>query len=87
MDYLYRTSKLSVYKIDSLKLSSKQDETLNDFKIRVQDRLNEKLIWNQKKIKTKYLKDSDSLDLNYQNYMKNQTKSKEKQMFQQLILY
>ena len=63
MDYLYRTSKLSVYKIDSLKLSSKQDETLNDFKIRVQDRLNEKIDLELEKIKTKYLKDSDSLDL------------------------
>ena len=62
-DYLYRTSKLSVYKIDSLKLSSKQDETLNDFKIRVQDRLNEKIDLELEKIKTKYLKDSDSLDL------------------------
>ena len=63
MDYLYRTSKLSMYKIDSLKLSSKQDESLEDFRIRVKDRLNERVDLELEKIKTKYLKDSDSLDL------------------------
>lgn len=62
-DYLYRNSKLSLYKIDSLKLSSKQDETLQDFRIRVQDRLNEKVDLELEKIKTKYQKENDSLDL------------------------
>lgn len=62
-DYLYRNSKLTLYKIDSLKISSKQDESLEDFRIRVQDRLNEKIDLELEKIKTKYLKDSDSLDL------------------------
>ena len=62
-DYLYRNSKLTLYKIDSLKLSSKQDESIEDFRIRVKDRLNEKVDLELEKIKTKYLKDSDSLDL------------------------
>ncbi|QKF73029.1 YjgR domain-containing protein [Aliarcobacter faecis] len=62
-DYLYRNSKLSLYKIDSLKLSSKQDETLQDFRIRVQDRLNEKVDLELEKIKAKYQKENDSLDL------------------------
>ncbi len=62
-DYLYRNSKLTLYKIDSLKISSKQDESLEDFRIRVKDRLNERVDLELEKIKTKYLKDSDSLDL------------------------
>src|SRR5574344_820300 len=61
-DYLYRNSKLTLYKIDSLKLSSKQEENLEDFKIRVQDRLNEKIDLEIEKLKNKYEKENSDFE-------------------------
>ncbi|WP_198304765.1 helicase HerA domain-containing protein [Arcobacter vandammei] len=63
IDYIYRTAKLTLYKVDSLRLSSKQDENLEDFKLRIQDRLNEKIDLELEKIKTRYAKDSEALEL------------------------
>ena len=61
-DYIYRNKKLTLYKNDALKLISKQDETLSDFKIRLQDRLNEKIDEEVEKLQTKFAKDNDSLE-------------------------
>lgn len=63
VDYLYRNSKLTLFKIDSLKLFSKQDESLEDFRIRVQDRLNEKIDEQLEKLKAKYQKENDAIEL------------------------
>ncbi|WP_026804565.1 ATP-binding protein [Aliarcobacter lanthieri] len=61
-DYIYRTSKLTLYKNDILKLVSKQHESLNDFKIRIQDRLNEKIDLEIDKLKQKFQKDNSTLE-------------------------
>lgn len=63
IDYLYRNSKLTLFKIDSLKLFSKQDESLENFRIRVQDRLNEKIDEQLEKLKAKYQKENDAIEL------------------------
>ena len=63
IDYLYRNSKLTLFKIDSLKLFSKQDESLENFRIRVQDRLNEKIDEQLEKLKIKYQKENDAIEL------------------------
>jgi hypothetical protein len=61
-DYIYRNKRLTLYKNDALKLISKQDETLSDFKIRLQDRLNEKIDEEVEKLQSKFAKDNDSLE-------------------------
>ncbi|RBQ28110.1 ATP-binding protein [Aliarcobacter vitoriensis] len=61
-DYIYRNSKLTLYKNESLKLTSKQNENLNDFKIRIQDRLNEKIDLEIEKLKEKFKKDNFSIE-------------------------
>lgn len=61
-DFIYRTNKLVLYKNDDFKLSSKQNESLDDFKIRVQDRINEKIDEEIEKIKLKFEKEKDSLE-------------------------
>ncbi|WP_418185880.1 ATP-binding protein [Aliarcobacter vitoriensis] len=61
-DYIYRNSKLILYKNESLKLTSKQNENLNDFKIRIQDRLNEKIDLEIEKLKEKFKKDNFSIE-------------------------
>ncbi len=63
IDYLYRNSKLTLFKIDSLKLFSKKDESLENFRIRVQDRLNEKIDEQLEKLKAKYQKENDAIEL------------------------
>jgi DNA-directed RNA polymerase sigma subunit (sigma70/sigma32) len=63
VDYLYRNSKLTLFKIEELKLFSKQDESLEDFRIRVQDRLNEKVDEQLEKLKIKYQKENDAIEL------------------------
>lgn len=62
VDYIYSEAKLTLYKNESLKLASKQNESLNDFKIRVQDRLNEKVDLEIEKLQMKFQKENDLLD-------------------------
>lgn len=62
MDYIYRNSKIALYKNEFLKITSKQTESLNDFKIRLQDRLNEKIDLEVEKLKIKFVKENDSLE-------------------------
>ena len=62
VDYMYRNAKLTLYKNDVLKIVSKQDETLNDFKIRLQDRLNEKTDDELEKLQLKFKKDNDLIE-------------------------
>ncbi len=62
VDYIYRNSKLTLYKNDELKLTSKQNESLGDFKIRLQDRLNEKIDLEVEKLQTKFQKENDLIE-------------------------
>jgi len=59
---IYQNKKLTLYKVSKLKLTSKQDESRNDFQIRVQDRLNEKIDENIDKLQTKFEKQKNSLE-------------------------
>lgn len=61
-DFIYRTNKLTLYKNDTFKLFSKQNESLSDFKIRLQDRLNETIDDAVDKLQQKYQKSSDTLE-------------------------
>ena len=61
-DFVYRNTKLTLYKNDALKISSKQDESLSDFKIRLQDRLNEKIDLEVEKLQAKFQKENDSIE-------------------------
>lgn len=61
-DFIYREAKLPLFKNDALKLVSKQDESLSDFKIRVQDRLNENIDEAVSNLQDKYRKNEASLD-------------------------
>jgi len=61
-DYMYRNRKLTLYKNKQLKLISKQNESLPDFKIRMQDRLNELIDESVEKLQVKYKKLDDALD-------------------------
>ena len=61
-DYIYRNSKLTLYKNDALKITSKQDESLSDFKIRLQDRLNEKIDLEVEKLQERFKKENDSFE-------------------------
>ncbi|MCG3683502.1 ATP-binding protein [Aliarcobacter butzleri] len=61
-DYIYRNSKLTLYKNEFLKITSKQTESLNDFKIRLQDRLNEEIDLEVEKLKIKFVKENDSIE-------------------------
>ena len=61
-DFIYRNSKLSLYKNEDLKIVSKQNESLTDFKIRIQDRLNEKIDEQIESLQLKFSKINDSID-------------------------
>ncbi len=62
IDFIYRTTKLSLYKNEDLKIISKQNESLTDFKIRIQDRLNEKIDEQIESLQEKFSKTNDSID-------------------------
>ena len=64
IDFVYRNTKLTLYKNDALKISSKQNESLSDFKIRLQDRLNEKIDLEVEKLQAKFQKENDSIENN-----------------------
>ena len=61
-DFIFRTTKLSLYKNEDLKIISKQNESLTDFKIRIQDRLNEKIDEQIESLQEKFSKTNDSID-------------------------
>jgi len=61
-NYIYRNEKLNLFKNTSLKLTSKQDETLNDFRARLQDKLNEKIDEEVEKIEARFQKTQNSLE-------------------------
>jgi len=54
--YLYQKEKLTLYKVSKLKLESKVDESLEEFKIRVLDELREKKDEAEEKLRAKYEK-------------------------------
>ncbi|AXX90084.1 hypothetical protein CKA55_04285 [Arcobacter suis] len=62
INFIYRTNKLSLFKNDALKIISKQNESLTDFKIRIQDRLNEKIDEQIESLQLKFSKTNDSID-------------------------
>ncbi len=61
-DYVYRNSKLTLFKNEALKIISKQNESLIDFKIRIQDRLNEKIDEQVENLQIKFKKTNDSIE-------------------------
>jgi DNA helicase HerA-like ATPase len=61
-DFIFRTNKLSLFKNEDLKIISKQNESLTDFKIRIQDRLNEKIDEQIESLQLKFSKTNDSID-------------------------
>ena len=61
-DFTYRTNKLSLFKNDTLKIVSKQNESLTDFKIRIQDRLNEKIDEQLENLQIKFKKTNDTIE-------------------------
>ncbi len=61
-DYLYREQKLVLYKNDALKLHSKDDESLSDFRLRLKDRLNERIDEQIEKLKERFSKDNERLE-------------------------
>lgn len=61
-DYIYRNIKYTTYKNDELKLKSKQDESIDDFRLRIKDTLNSILDLELEKIKAKFQKESVSLE-------------------------
>jgi hypothetical protein len=61
-NHIYRNEKLKLYKNSRLKITSKQDESLNDFRARVQDRLNEKIDEEVEKLQIKFEKNQTSLE-------------------------
>ncbi|WP_121626507.1 ATP-binding protein [Poseidonibacter antarcticus] len=61
-NYIYRNEKLNLFKNTSLKLTSKQDESLNDFRTRLQDKLNEKIDDEVEKLEERFEKTQKSLE-------------------------
>jgi hypothetical protein len=60
---IYQNNKLTLFNIKKLKLTSKQDESLTDFKIRAQDRLNESVDEKIEKLQIKYEKYESRLEI------------------------
>jgi hypothetical protein len=61
-NHIYRNNKLTLFKNQNLKITSKQDESLNDFRARVQDRLNENIDEAIEKLQVKFEKANISLE-------------------------
>lgn len=58
---IYKNSQLTLYKNNQLKIISKQNETLNEFKIRLKDKLNEKTDLEIEELQEKYIKEENRL--------------------------
>ena len=61
-NHIYRNNKLVLFKNSKLKITSKQDESINDFRARVQDRLNENIDEAVEKLQIKFEKANTSLE-------------------------
>ena len=59
---IYQNNKYTLFKISKLRLTSKQDESITDFKIRVQDRLNESVDEEIEKLQKRYEKQEKRLE-------------------------
>ncbi len=75
--YLYQENKLTLYKAIKLKLESKVDESLEDFKIRVSDALREKRDIAEEKLKNKFSKKQEVLDRRLKRALDKLEKEKE----------
>ncbi len=62
MNYLYHKKKLTLYRVKKLKLESQVDESIEDFKIRVQDALRDKKEEEIENLKKKFGKKRESLE-------------------------
>ncbi len=58
---IYENSQLTLFKNNQLKIISKQNETLNEFKIRLKDKLNEKIDLEIEGLQEKYIKEENKL--------------------------
>jgi hypothetical protein len=58
---VYKNSQLTLYKNNQLKIISKQNETLTEFKIRLKDKLNEKTDLDIEELQEKYIKEKSKL--------------------------
>ncbi len=61
-NFIYRNKKLTLFSNKKLKLVSKQNESYEDFKIRMQDRLNESIDEQVEKLQEKFEKNEKSLE-------------------------
>lgn len=61
-DYLYRQKRLSLYKIDALKLSSYEGESLSEFRLRVEDRLREMADESIARLRQRFERDNNALE-------------------------
>lgn len=61
-NFIYRNKKLTLFTNKKLKLISKQNESIEDFKIRMQDRLNESIDEQVEKLQEKFEKNEKSLE-------------------------
>ena len=68
-DMLYREKKLELYRIKSPKMESKTNESLGDFKVRVQDDINDKKEEAIEKLKEQYAKKEATLSTRLQRAM------------------
>ena len=76
-DYLYHENKITLYKATKLKIESKVDESLEDFKIRIQDILREKQDIEEEKLRKKYAKKQEILERRLQRAIQKLEKEKE----------
>jgi len=65
-DYLYQNNKLTLFKVTSLKLESDFNESLDKFKIKINDALSDKKDEEQEKLVDKFEKKREILDRRYQ---------------------
>ncbi len=77
VNYLYQENKLTLYKAPKLKMESKVDESLEDFKIRVNDVLREKRDEAEEKLRAKYYKKQEVLERRLERALAKLEKEKE----------
>ncbi len=64
--YLYKENKLTLYKVPKLKLESFVDESIEEFKLRIADELNERFAEAEEKLSVRYEKKLVVLERKYQ---------------------
>jgi len=77
VSYLYQENKLVLYKAPKLKIESKVDESLEEFKIRVADELREKKDEAEEKLRQKYEKKQEVLERRLQRALAKLEKEEE----------